>query len=246
MSPDEITVRRWQKLYRAGAFAVDGQDTREQAGWSDFDDPSNDRRLKSLTKLVLAITHPFILDNYRVNFFEGQPSVGPKYGGVCFHPLAKKHFVCRFRIDLEYPYARERWALSTRRYGEGEYEFECGHVRQMLHYIHVMADELQQSIKPPFWAEMEAAKQFVFDHCPRYYNSQVLRREGEHSYSTWDQDSGDRLMLHVAHSPENAPPGFQAQEAVLSRDLYVFARKEPEKVLDPCRKKSRTKKEVER
>lgn len=246
MSPDEITVRQWQKLYRAGAFAVDGQDTREQAGWSDFDDPSNDRRLKSLTKLVLAITHPFILDNYRVDFFEGQPSVGPKYGGVCFYPLEKEQFHCLFSVDLEYPYARERWALSTRRYGEGEYEFECGHVRQMLRYIHVMADELQQGIKPPFWAEMEAAKQFVFDHYSPLCGSAVLCREGEHSYSTWVGSSRDRIMLHVAHSPEDAPPGFQAQEAVLSRGLYVFARKEPEKVPDISQKKSQKKKVKER
>lgn len=246
MQDKEMSVRQWQELYWAGTLREDDLAAQELADQDDFADPLNDRRLKSLCKLALAIAHPFILDNYRVFFSEGEPNVGSCYVSVGFYPLDKNRFQNLFRVDLEYPYARGKWALSTRRYGEGEYEFECGHVRQMLRYIHVMADELQQGIKPPFWAEMEAAKQFVFDHCPRYYNSQVLRREGEHSYSTWDQDTGDRVMLHVAHSPEDTPPGFQAQDAVLSRELYVFARKEPEKVLDLCRKKSRTKKEVER
>ena len=153
MTQDRISVRQWQELYRAGAFEKDNEQTRELAGWGEVDDPLNNWRMKKLSRLVLAVTHPFILDNYRVFFSVGQPNVGHKYGFVCFFPLAKEHFQCLFHIDMDYPYAREKWALSTRRYGEGETEFECGYVRDMLRYIHVMADELEQGIKPPFWPE---------------------------------------------------------------------------------------------
>lgn len=84
--PDELSVRQWQELYRAGAFEKDNEQTRELAGWGEVDDPLNNWRMKKLSRLVLAVTHPFILDNYRVFFSVGQPNVGHKYGFVCFYP----------------------------------------------------------------------------------------------------------------------------------------------------------------
>ena len=96
-----ISVRQWQELYRTGAFETDDQDVRELAGWDGFADPVNDQRVISLSKLILSITHPFILDNYRVFFSEGQPNVGWRYGSVCFFPLAKEQFQCLFSVDLE-------------------------------------------------------------------------------------------------------------------------------------------------
>lgn len=248
MNPDEISVRQWQELYRAGAFEGDDQDAQELAGWSDFRDPLHDRRVKSLSKLVLSITHPFILDDYRVFFAEGRPNVGWSYGSVCFFPLAKERFHCLFSVDLDYPYAREKWALSTMRYGEGEAEFECGHVRRMARYIHVMAGELEQGINPDFWPEKEAAQQFVYEHLPGC-GHMVLRREGEHSYSTCERGTGRRIILHVAHRPGDAPPGLRAQDAVPICGLYVFPQKEPERVpkmSNLSKKKSQKKKEVER
>lgn len=248
MNPDEITVRQWQELYRAGAFSRDDQDAQELAGWSDFRNPLNDRRVISLTKLVLSITHPFVLDNYHVFFSEGRPNVGRSYGSVCFFPLAKGRFQCLFSVDLDYPYARKKWALSTMRYGEGESEFECGHVQQMIRYIHVMANELEHNVKPAFWPEKEAAQQFAYEHLPGCGYA-VLRREGEHSYSTYERATDRRITLHVARRPEDAPPGFQAQDAVPICGLYVFPQKDAELALEiPAmgRKKSHKKKEVER
>lgn len=249
MTPDGITVRQWQELYRTGTFAADDQDTRELAGWSDFNDPLSDRRVKSLSKLVLGITHPFVLDSYHVYFVEHWPNVGPRYGSVCFYSLAKDRFQCLFSVDLDYPYAREKWALSTMRYGEGESEFECGHIRRMIRYIHVMAGELEQDVKPPFWAEKAAAQQFVYEHLPNCGYT-ILRREGEHSYSTWERDSDRRIILHVAASLEDTPPGFQAEDAVPMRGLYVFPQKGTEKdikITNISKKKSQKKQsEVER
>lgn len=244
---DDISVRQWQELYQAGAFDGDDLDTRELAGWEGFDDPLNDRRVISLSKLVLSITHPFILDNYRVFFSEGQPNVGWRYGSVCFFPLAKEQFQCLFSVDLDYPYAREKWALSTLRYGEGETEFECGHIRSMSQYIHVMADELEQGIEPDFWPEKEAAEQYAYEHIPGF-GCAVLRREGAHSYSAWEQGTKRRIILHVAHSPGDAPPGLRPQDAVPMCGLYVFPQKDAEKVLSPTNisKKKAKKKSAER
>lgn len=244
---DDISVRQWQELYRAGAFDGDDRDARELAGWEGFDDPMNDRRVISLSKLVLSITHPFILDNYRVFFSEGRPNVGWRYGSVCFFPLAKERFQCLFSVDLDYPYAREKWALSTLRYGEGETEFECGHIRRMSQYIHVMADELEQGVEPDFWPEKEAAEQYAYEHIPGF-GCAVLRREGAHSYSAWERGTKRRIILHVGHSPGDAPPGLRPQDAVPMCGLYVFPQKDAEKVLDPTNigKKKAKKKAAER
>ena len=62
----DISVRQWQELYRTGAFAQDDSDARELAGWDDFDDPLADRKVQDLAKLVMGMTHPFILDRYYV------------------------------------------------------------------------------------------------------------------------------------------------------------------------------------
>lgn len=244
---DKISVRQWQESYRAGVFDTDAPDIQALAGWVDFDDPLNDRQMKSLSTLVLSITHPFILDNYHVFFTKGRPNVGRTYSSVCFYPLERKRFQCLFHVDLDYPYARKKWALSTRRYGEGEMEFECGHIRRMIRYIHVMAGELEQGSKPAFWPEMRAAQQYVFDYLPNCVYL-VLRRESEHSYSTWERTTGRRVTLHVTHRPGDVPPGFQVQDAVPVCGLYVFPQKDDEKSpeIAAVSKKESRKKEAER
>ncbi len=246
--PDEISVRQWQELYRAGVFAQDDGDAMELAGWADFYDPLANRKVQALAKLVMGITHPFILDEYRVYFVDHQPGQGSRYASVCFQPLTGKWNERMFSIDLDCPFNREKWALFTQRYGEGEAEFECGHIRRMIRYIHAMAGELEQGIKPAFWPEMEAARQFVFTHLPSCVY-RVLRREGEHSYSTWERATDRRITLHVTCRPEDAPPGFQAQDAVPVCGLYVFPQKDGEKapeIAAASRKKSHKKKEAER
>lgn len=92
MHDKEMSVRQWQELYWAGTLREDDLAAQELADQDDFADPLNDRRLKSLCKLALAIAHPFILDNYRVFFSEGEPNVGPCYGSVGFYPLDKNRF----------------------------------------------------------------------------------------------------------------------------------------------------------
>ena len=111
-----------------------------------------------------------------------------------------------------------------------------------------MADELEQGIKPPFWPEKIAAQQYAFEHIP-LCGYTVPRREGEHSYSVWDRVTDSRIILHVARAPGDAPPGFQAQNAVPVRGLYVFPQKGAGRAAESPmvgRKKSHKKKENER
>lgn len=215
--PDKITVRQWQEQYRSGAFAQEDEKTKGLAGWSDFDCPQDDRNVQALVKLVMGITHPLILDEYHIYFVEHRPNQGPRYGSVCFDPLTGKWNERMFSVDLDCPFSREKWGLYTRRYGEGEPEFECGNIRRMLRYIHTMAHELEYGIDPPFWEEKKAAEQFVFERgC---YGSVVLHREGEHSYSYWDLRTDSRKVVHVG---TNAPSGSQTSGGEEINGLYVY------------------------
>ena len=101
MTSEGLSVRQWQELYRAGAFAQDDRDIRKLAGWDDFYQPLGDRKVQALAKLVMDITHPFILDEYRVYFVEHWPGQGPKYGSVCFDPLKGKWSERMFSVDLD-------------------------------------------------------------------------------------------------------------------------------------------------
>ena len=88
MTPEEISVRQWQEMFQAGVFHQDSLHIPEQAGWDDFYDPLNNKGLQNLCKLVMSITHPFILDNYHVYFLHHTPGVGPMYGCVYFDLLS--------------------------------------------------------------------------------------------------------------------------------------------------------------
>ena len=199
--PNEISVRQWQERFKAGTF-----DSEEQAGWEDFYDPQNDRRLQTLARLVMGVTDPFILDHHYVWFKDNTPAVGPFYGDVRFMPLdkdAEKYFL----VSLDCPYERTKWALITQRYGYGAPEFECKDIRQMIRYVNRLGPELEQGIKPPFIAERFAVEVFALlrgePSRPHAY------REGEHRYSYTSFQDGRRRMIRAAVSQEDVPPRFR-------------------------------------
>ena len=66
MTGAETSVRRWQELYRAGAFDDPCCSVQMDAGWYNWvcGTDSLPNRLKKLAKLVMGITDPYILDNY--------------------------------------------------------------------------------------------------------------------------------------------------------------------------------------
>lgn len=246
MTQDVISVRRWQELYRAGAFASDDDDVRKLAGWTDFYEPLTDRRVQSLAKLAMGVTHPFILDRYSVYFVEHRPGEGPRFGSVCFFPITGRWDESFFSVELDSPFTREKWGLHTGRYGEGAPEYECGHIRRMLRYIHTMAHEVEHNIKPAFMAEKEAAEQFLFES-NRLIRGTV-RREGEHGYSFWDEKSNSRKALLVVRSLSDISPEAWTIRSRKIDGLYVYCLEDAvgplyEKTEAP--KKSQ-KKEVER
>ena len=161
MTEGNIPVRKWQELFRAGAFHKDGYRAPYQAGWDDFYDPLNNKGLQNLSKLVMSITHPFVLDNYHVYFLHHTPAIGPMFGCVYFDLLADERSKKSFRVSLDSPHERKKWVLETRRYGDDGPEFECGDIRRMSRYINNMAHELEQDIQPAFIAEKEAVSLYA-------------------------------------------------------------------------------------
>lgn len=245
---EKLSVRQWQERFRAGAF--DSRDTtvQREAGWWDWccHNDALAGRLRKIAPVVTGIKASFVLDNYSVWFanvrFPGRKAV---YDRVQFEPLVEFHSGKIFRIDLGDPNEPEKWTLYTERFGFSAPEFGCAYAREMVEYIHSMAHELEQGIRPPFLAEKAAAVEYIL-YRPVLYPSRALRREGEHSYSFLDRDDGRRKTVHVVHSLKDVPPEF-ASRVRESNGLYVYCPEDAE-MPEPQRaaKKSSKKKEAER
>lgn len=218
--PEEISVRQWQELFQTGAFEQDNWTAQELAGWHDFYDPLNNKGLQNLAKLVMSVTHPFILDNYHVYFLHHTPGAGPMYGCAYFDLISADRDIKTFYVSLDSPHERKKWALMTRRYGDGAPEFECGDIRRMTRYINNMAHELEQGIQPPFVAEKRAVAIYA-----KIYGEPSgihIYREGDHRYSyTSFLDKKQRNIMAVA-SLEEAPAGFVAEQAEEIKGIHIY------------------------
>ena len=84
-----LSVREWQEAYRAGEFDSKDVKTQIKAGWHDWwcTDEGLVGRLKRIAPVILGITEPAILDQYRVKFMNSQPIKGPLYDHAHFEPL---------------------------------------------------------------------------------------------------------------------------------------------------------------
>ena len=143
---NEMSVREWQKRFRAGDFSSRDRAVQCEAGWYDWfcRDDALAGRLKKISGVVLGITDPFILDNYYVWFKNNCPLDGPLYDDVRFEPLTGERDGKYFVVSLDSPHEHMKWALVTERYGYDAPEFECGNVRDMVKYINAIAPELAQ------------------------------------------------------------------------------------------------------
>ena len=238
MSRGKISVRQWQERFKAGSF-----DSEEQAGWEDFSDPQNDRRLQTLARLVMGVTDPFILGRYYLGFMKNFSADGRAYADVCFTPL-NEDITKRFLIILDSPHERAKWALITIRYDDGAPEFECGDIRSMIRYVNRLGPELEQGIKPPFIAEKFAVGVYALMSGESVGIN--IYREGDHRYSYTSFQDGRQRIIRTAASPEDVPPGSDSEEI---RGIYVWRVEDEEKALPaPGRSahKSHRKKEAER
>ena len=133
----EMSVRQWQERFRAGDFSNRDRAVQCEAGWYDWfcRDEALAGHLKRISKVVLGINAPFILDNYYVWFKNNCPMAGPLYDDVRFEPLSGERGGKHFVVSLDCPHELAKWVLYTERYGYDAPEFCCGNVREMVKYI---------------------------------------------------------------------------------------------------------------
>ena len=105
MSEEHISVRQWQERFRAGAYENKDLKVQCAAGWYDWfcRDEALARRLKKISKVVMGITDPYILDNYYVWFMDNCPVVGGLYDEARFEPLSGNRDGKYFVVSLDTP-----------------------------------------------------------------------------------------------------------------------------------------------
>ena len=158
-----ISVREWQKQFRAGEFESKDRDTQICAGWYDWfcEDEELAERIKDIGRVVMGIMEPFILDNYYVWFKNNCPLCGPLYDDVRFEPLSSERGGKYFVVSKDSPYENEEWALYTERHGFESPEYECDNVSDMVKYINNLGRELseqEQSTEAPAKAQKKTSK----------------------------------------------------------------------------------------
>ena len=132
----EMSVRQWQERFRAGDFSSKDRAVQCEAGWYDWfcQDDALAGRLQKLSKVVMGITDPYILDHYYVWFKNNCPLSGPLYDDVRFEPLHGDRNGRYFVVIRDSPHEAHKWTL---------------YVRDMLRHINSMAPESWRGNPPP-------------------------------------------------------------------------------------------------
>ena len=124
----EMSVRQWQERFRAGDFSSKDRAVQCEAGWYDWfcQDDALAGRLQKLSKVVMGITDPYILDHYYVWFKNNCPLSGPLYDDIRFEPLHGDRSGKYFVVIRDSPHEAHKWTLYTERHGFEQPEFTCG------------------------------------------------------------------------------------------------------------------------
>lgn len=242
----EMSVRQWQERFRSGDFNSRDLSVQCEAGWYDWfcRDEALAGRLMKLSRVVLGIKAPFILDNYCVWFKNNCPMAGPLYDDVRFEPLSGERDGKYFVVTLDCPHELAKWVLYTERYGYDAPEFSSGNVRDMARYINGMAAELEHGIQPAFLSEKQAVSEYVLRHegergIPVYW-------DGEHEFSYISRKDGQPRKVMVTDNMEILPPSYEAGQAERHGALYVFGAEPPILETPPDRSKAAQRKGRER
>ncbi len=219
---EEISVRQWQKQFKAGFYDSPDIHTQCGAGWYDWfcQDRALAGRLKKIAKVVMGVTNPFILDHYYIWFKNNALVSGPMYDDVRFEPLSGKRDGKYFLVRLDCA-GRKKWSLFSERYGFFAPEFECGNVRGMAKYIDGIGRQFAQEIQPVFLLEKRAVEHFITQQdglC-----DSIVYRAGEHCYH-YKSSKNPKLRTAIATSASGPPPdGFPADQAKEFRGILVWS-----------------------
>lgn len=217
----EMSVRQWQERFRAGDFSSKDRAVQCEAGWYDWfcQDDALAGRLQKLSKVVMGVTDPYILDHYYVWFKNNCPLSGPLYDDVRFAPLRDGRNGGYFVVALDSPHEAKKWTLYTERCGYDFPEFCCGKAQEMTRYINSIGQELQEGRVPPFAAEKDAVAVYAMQQGEP--QNVCIDREGNHSYSYTSCKDGSRKIVLAAAKLENAPNGFIAEQAHLIKGVHI-------------------------
>lgn len=226
---ERVSVRQWQALYRAGAFHTSDYSEMEKAGWYHWNCSSESLagRLKKLAKVVMGVTHPFILDHYFILCRNLSSRFDKLYDEVGFVPLVEADQRKCFWVTLDDPYHRRKWSLFTGRYGEDAPEFDCGDIRVLIQYINKIAPELEQDLMVPFDQEKRAAAGYAY-RFHREPGEVRAYRDGEHQYSYRSNLDGREHVVMVTADLNDTPPDFVSDHAEQYRGFYLYCPEDAE------------------
>ena len=141
---EHVSIREWQKRYKAGEYDSKARSVQCDAGWYDWfcRDDALLGRLKQLAPLIMGITAPEILDNYYLWLKNNCPLGLPLFDDVRFEPLAGERDGRYFLVLCKSPREKHRWALYTERHGFDGPEFSCDRVREMTAYINAQGKSI--------------------------------------------------------------------------------------------------------
>ncbi len=218
---EEVSVRQWQERFRAGMFESKATTVQCEAGWYDWfcRDEALAGRLKRISKVVMGITEPFLLDNYYVWFKNNCPLDGPLYDDVRFEPLVGERDGRYFLVSLDCPHETQKWVLYTERYGYDAPEFGCDNIRDMVKYVNGLGREFAQNIQPPFIAEKAALAQYIARRTG--IDGIHIFRDGEHRYQY--RIPGDRTLRRaaVAHDVDALPAEFSTEKTTQADGFHI-------------------------